>query len=107
MTRDSVLCLGPGNHCHFETVVGASCNQTIPASDSAAPSPRDGCPKGSKDLRLGVDTHRGDNTSFVAEFAPVLAAVTGAVKLLAHQEPYLSRFPRAQEARILTTVLRC
>jgi hypothetical protein len=107
--QNTVLCLGPGNHCHLETFVGASCGEQLPISDSSAPAPRDGCPKGSKDLRLGVDTHRSDNTSVIAAFAPVLAVATGVLELskLSHQKPCPSRFPRTQEARILTIVLRC
>jgi hypothetical protein len=83
MTRpDTVLCLGPGNHYHFETVVGASCGEQAPVSSSSVP--RDGCPRGSKDFRLGVDSHRGENTSVVAALAPVLAVATGVVKLFEH-----------------------
>jgi hypothetical protein len=40
MLPESVLCVGPGNHCHFETVVGASCSQQLPASPGSVP--RDG-----------------------------------------------------------------
>ena len=107
--QGTVLCLGPSNHCHLETVVGASCSEQLPVSDSSAPSPRDGCPKGSKDLRLGVDTHRSNNTSVVAAFAPMLAVVTGVVEPSkhSHEEPYLSRSPRAQQSRTLTVILRC
>src|SRR6266851_7885413 len=104
---DTVLCLGPGNHYHFETVVGASCSERAPASSSSAP--RDGCPRGSKDLRLGVDSHRSENTSVVAALAPVLTVATGVVRLfeLSRQEPYPSRFSDAQEPPSSTIVLRC
>jgi hypothetical protein len=109
MTPDTVLCLGPGNHCHLETVVGASCNEQLPISDSSAPAPRDGCPKGSKDLRLGVDTHRNDNTFVAAVFAPVLAVATGVVELsdLSLRVPGTSRSPRAQQSQTLIVILRC
>src|SRR5215472_1909581 len=73
MRPDSVLCVGPGNHCHFETIVGASCYELSPAADSSVPRPRDGCPKGSRDLRLGVDPHRSDNNPNVKVSAPRLA----------------------------------
>jgi hypothetical protein len=43
---DTVLCVGPGNHCHFETVVGASCGEQGPRSPSSVP--RDGYPRGSQ-----------------------------------------------------------
>ncbi len=51
-----VLCVGPDNHCHVEAIVAVTCQ-----SRSAGPHrsvPEDGCPQGSKDLRLTVDTHR-------------------------------------------------
>ena len=107
ISPNSVLCLGPGNHCHLETIVGASCSDHVPVSDRATPSPRDGCPKGSKDVRLGVDTHR-TNKSPVATSPPILAIATGVVTLpsLPRDAIELSRFPRSEQSQTLTVVLR-
>ena len=109
MLPGSVLCVGPGNHCHFETVVGASCDGSLSAPIPASPRPRDGCPKGSRDLRLGVDTQRGNKSSVIQSLAPGLAAPTGSgepLKVLQRRSA-LPRSLRAQPSRISTTVLRC
>jgi hypothetical protein len=107
MTPDRVLCVGPGSHYHLETVVGASCNEPLPFSESS--TPRDGCPKGSKDLRLGVDTHRGKNPFVAGTFAPILTVATGSIGALEilHEGPNLPRSPRAQLSRTTTVILRC
>jgi hypothetical protein len=108
MRPDGVLCVGPGNHCHFETIVGASCDEPSTASDTA-PRPQDGCPKGSKDLRLGVDTHRADNNPRMAASAPRLAIASGVVDPaeLCHRQLTELRLPGTPQSRILTTILRC
>jgi hypothetical protein len=107
--QGTVLCLGPGGHCHLETVVGASCGEQLAVSGRSLPAPPDGCPKGSKDIRLGIDTHRNDNTSFVAGLTSVLRVAIGVVEpfRLSRQVPCLSRFLCAHEARVLSIVLRC
>jgi hypothetical protein len=107
MTPDRVLCVGPGNHYHLETVVGASCNEPLPVSEGSAPRTRDGCPKGSKDLRLGVDTHRGKNPSVAGTFAPLLSVATGSVELFKILHDDLPRSPRAQQSPATTVILRC
>ena len=107
MAPDSVLCLGPGNHCHFETVVAASCSERVPASSNSAP--RDGCPRGSKDFRVGLDTHRCDNNFVATAFAQVLSMATALLEPFAplRRAPEFFRFPHAQDAAILTVILRC
>lgn len=109
MAPEPVLCVGPGNHYHLETVLGASCNGSLSASDSSAPGPRDGCPKGSRDLRLNVDTHRSDNAADAATFTPVLTVATCAAKLfkLSHEAQHVARSPRRCDEQILSVVLRC
>lgn len=81
-TQWGVLCVGPGNHYHLEVVIGASCNDSVPASHGLA-HPRDGCPSGSKDFRLAVDTHRGHNTG--ATEAP--AALSVSIRLVEFTNP--------------------
>lgn len=108
-TSHSVLCLGPGNHCHLETIVGRSCDihQMIP--DRSLPRPRDGCPRGSKDFRLGVDTHRTGNTRAVA----ALAEVPFAISLLRdaadslRSRPAFSPLAISQKSARCSVVLRC
>jgi hypothetical protein len=71
----TVLCLGPGNHCHLEVTAGAECNSFVPGSEVPASGPRDGCPTGSKDFRISVDSHRTDTMGVIAlATMPVLIA---------------------------------
>ena len=64
-TPETVWCVGPGHHCHVETILGFSCNDQLSEHGIATPRLPDGCPKGSKDFRLSVDTHRSDHGSLV------------------------------------------
>jgi hypothetical protein len=109
VTPDTVLCVGPGNHYHLETVLGASCSGPLSASDGSAPRPRDGCPQGSRDLRLSVDTHRSDNPPDAATFTQVLTVPTGVVELseFSNEQPRLVRLPRMRDSQSLTVILRC
>lgn len=106
---DTVLCLGPAGHSHIEIVVGASCAEPLPASRRSAPRPRDGCPRGSKDYRLGVDTHRNDARATSAALASAFVAPVGGASLVATSRQVLtaSRFLSVQEAPSSTIVLRC
>jgi hypothetical protein len=101
-----VICWGPGDHCHLETVVGSSCNEQISVSKSSAP--RDGCPKGSKDFKLHADTHRSDNSFNAAAFPPFLTVIAGAKKPFkcSDQPQEISLSPLSRESHNLTTVLR-
>jgi hypothetical protein len=108
---DTVMCLGPGGHSHLETVVGESCNECLAVPDRPAPRPLDGCPRGSKDFRLGVDTHRNDVSSTVASLASVLAGPAANAPLAI--SPQLAPNPSVflsvsvQKPPRSTIVLRC
>lgn len=109
MTPEAVLCVGPGNHCHLETVVGTSCNSDVPAAHGSAPQPQDGCPRGSKDFRLTVDTHRTDNTCTIATFVAAALLVASGIELQSYPPSiqFLSRLPIPQMLQHSTIVLRC
>jgi hypothetical protein len=109
ITPDTVLCVGPGNHCHVETAVSASCSEEGPVSDPSTPRPRDGCPKGSRDLRLSVDTHRSDNAIGAAAFAQVLTVTIGVIEPSRHsnERAHPTRSPLVHDSQRLTVILRC
>jgi hypothetical protein len=104
---DTVLCVGPGNHCHFETVVGAICGDQGPRSPSSVP--RDGCPRGSKDIGVSFPAQRSDNNFTPTAFALALAVSLALVKLFApsHKRPSVPRFAYVQGLPITTVILRC
>lgn len=108
ITPDTVLCVGPGNHCHLETAVGASCSEG-PVADPSTPRPRDGCPKGSRDLRLSVDTHRSDNGIGTATFTLLLTVAIGVIEpsRLSNERSHSGRSLRVQGSPHLTVILRC
>jgi hypothetical protein len=81
ISPDTVLCLGPHHHCHLEVVVGSSCNNDPPGARGSAPGPSDGCPRGSKDFRLSVDSHRIDNSRVLAAPAAMLFAISGRIRI--------------------------
>jgi hypothetical protein len=102
----TVLCVGPGSHYHLEIVVGASCNDGPPASRGSVP--RDGCPSGSRDFRLAVDTHRSDHMCVMRAPAAMLLLHSGLVEfsnLSRPPETFLSL--NTTGASPLTVVLRC
>ena len=106
VAQNAVLCLGPGNHCHLETIAGCG---DVSISHGSAPRPQDGCPKGSKDIRLGVDTHRTDNTRVTAASSVLLGTGSGLleVPITSHLGRFFSRFPTLLELQHSTIVLRC
>jgi len=104
---DTVLCLGPGNHCHLEVVVGASCNDQM-EPHSAAPRLPDGCPKGSKDFRLRTDSHRTDYARLVAAPVVMLFVASGLLALAHRPASILSiGFPCDGESHLPSVILRC
>jgi hypothetical protein len=109
ITPGTVLCVGPGNHCHLETAVGASCSEEGPVSDPSTPRPRDGCPKGSRDLRLSVDTHRSDNAIGVATFTLLLTVAMGVIEpsRLSNERSHPGRSLRVHDSPHLIVILRC
>ncbi len=105
-TPGTVLCVGPGNHCHLEVVVGASCNDDLLGLHGSAPRARDGCPRGSKDFRLSVDSHRTDARPVIA----VPAALFVASSLVESSPPSRSSssgFPITRGSLYSAIVLRC
>ncbi len=107
-TPGSVLCVGPGNHYHLEVVVGASCNDGLPVSRGLEPRPHDGCPSGSKDFRLTIDTHRSDNTRVIRAPAAALLLPSGLVEFSNLSHPPESFLPfHTPSASHSTIVLRC
>jgi hypothetical protein len=107
-TMGTVLCVGPGNHYHLEIVVGGGCGNGPPPSRHQAPRPPDGCPRGSKDYRLAVDTHPSDNPRVIEAPAVALLMFSGLVEfsnLSQPRETFLSfRTPGVSHS---TLILRC
>lgn len=102
----TVLCLGPGNHCHLEATAGANCSDGLPASHGAAPRPHDGCPKGSRDFRLSVDSHRTDAMHAVAPAASPLFVISCLVEISSHPELSSAGFSATLQLHS-AIVLRC
>jgi hypothetical protein len=78
----AVLCIGPGNHCHFENPLGESCGWQFPVRNDSMPEPSDGCPKGSRDVTLRVPARPSENALAAPLFTPALTVIEGAVQLL-------------------------
>lgn len=55
-----VVCFGPHHHYHFEMPLIASCERSSGQKPPVAPRPRDGCPQGSRDIRLTASAQRID-----------------------------------------------
>jgi hypothetical protein len=109
-TPGTVLCVGPGNHYHLEVVVGAGCVDGLPASQGVMPRPRDGCPSGSKDFRLTVDTCRSDNTRVISAPAAALLLPSGLMEFsnLSHPPESFCALPTSSSPAFHSTiVLRC
>jgi len=106
---DTVQCLGPSGHSHLETIVGESCSKRLPVSDTSAPRLRDGCPRGSKDFRLGVDARRSDTRSAVALLGsvPIAPAANATLVICSWRASNPFAFLVAQEPPSSTIVLRC
>ncbi len=102
----TVLCLGPGNHCHLEATAGANCSDDLPASRGAAPRPRDGCPSGSRDFRLSVDSHRTDTMRAIAIAASALFVISFFADFLSVREVPSAGFSAARKLRC-AIILRC
>jgi len=90
-TPDAVLCSGPGNHFHIETVLGTSCNARLQTRRASVPHLPDGCPEGSRDFRLNVDSHPSDSLSLLAEagFIARVSHVRVAAALLLHPRVFV------------------
>lgn len=74
-----------------------------------ASQPQDGCPRGSKDFRLSVDSNRIDHTRVIAAPAPMLC-VTAAVAEISRPLTLRPSFPGfliVREAQHSAIVLRC
>ena len=104
---ETVLCVGPGNHCHLEAVVGASCGEQEPRATNAAP--RDHCPKGSKDIRVSFPARRSDKHFTATAFVMALAVSPALVKLFEPSDKRLGlpRLAYVQGLAITTVILRC
>lgn len=102
----TVLCLGPAHHCHLEAAAGANCNNNLLASPASAPRPRDGCPKGSRDFRLSVDSHRTDAMHAVAAAASPLFVISCLVEISSHPELSSAGFSATLQLHS-AIVLRC
>jgi hypothetical protein len=105
---DTVFCLGPSNHCHLEVVVGTGCSGQS-KTHSAAPRLPDGCPRGSKDFRLRIDSHRTNDARVIAAPVAMMLLVASGLVALSHR-PFsksLTEFPPDGESHLLSFVLRC
>ncbi len=102
----TVLCLGPGNHCHLEAAAGANCNDNLLVSPASAPRPRDGCPKGSRDFRLSVDSHRTDTMRAIAIAAAALFVTFFVADFSSVREVAWAGFSAALNLRC-PIILRC
>ena len=105
---NTVLCTGPGGHCHLETVAGESCDEQASPSPARDSRPSDGCPKGSRDFRTSVDSHRSDNRSFVVTSSLIRALSSPIVRsAMAPAGVSLLPVPRPWQSSPSTIVLRC
>ncbi len=93
----TVLCLGPGHHCHLEAAAGAICNNDLPGTHGLTPRPRDGCPKGSRDFRLSVDSHRTDTMGVIAVAAAALFIAPYPAETLSPRELLSRGFSAARQ----------
>jgi hypothetical protein len=110
ITPDTVLCVG-ADHYHLELVVGVSCNNFVPGltgPHSPGSQPNDGCPKGSKDFRLVVDSQRADNTRAIVAPAAIMLVATG-VAVVWNASYSRVRLPLStvSQSRHSSIVLRC
>src|ERR1700730_12007898 len=110
ITPDTVLCVA-ADHYHLELVVGASCNNFVPGltgPHSPGSQPKDGCPKGSIDFRLVVDSQRADNTRAIVAPAAIMLVATG-VAVVWNASYSRVRLPLStvSQSRHSSTVLRC
>jgi hypothetical protein len=110
ITLDTVLCVA-ADHYHLELVVGASCNnfvQGLTGPHSPGSQPKDGCPKGSKDFRLVVDSQRADNTRAIVAPAAIMLVATG-VAVVWNASYSRVRLPLStvSQSRHSSIVLRC
>ena len=107
-TPDTVLCMGPGHHCHLETMLGAGCNDSLQDPGFSTHQLPDGCPKGSKDFRLSVVTHRSDGRALLASDAVHLktSARSDTVAGFSRAHVTISRLTRSLQSPP-NTVLRC
>jgi hypothetical protein len=110
ITPDTVLCVA-ADHYHLELVVGASCNNFVPGltgPHSPGSQPKDGCPKGSKDFRLVVDSQRADNTRAIVAPAAIMLVATG-VAVVWNASYSRVRLPLStvSQSRHSSIVLRC
>jgi hypothetical protein len=111
ITPDTVLCVGPAGHYHLEIVVGTGCTRFVPGltgPKSPGSQPTDGCPKGSKDFRLSVDSQRADNTRATVAHAAIMLVASGVVEVLNASYSRV-RWPlsTASQSRHSRIVLRC
>lgn len=105
---DIVLCLGPRNHCHLEVVVGGSCNNVLAERQGAAPRLPDGCPRGSKDFRLSIDSHRMENSRLIGAPAAISFFASCLVQISDRSSSILfSGFSVTRKPQHSTIVLRC
>jgi hypothetical protein len=102
----TVLCLGPGNHCHLEMTAGPDCNADLAGSQAPAHRPRDGCPKGSRDFQLRVDCHRGDIMRIVGVTVAALFTVPVPIGISLPPRPAAPGYSIARELNS-TSVIRC
>ena len=108
-TAATVLCIGPGHHCHFENPVGDSCGSRAAVPRHSAPKEPDGCPKGSRDVALCVParpTERGISAlTFSSPFAVLASKV---VILVSPARPFFGTVAHAATPQRPTmTILRC
>ena len=68
----AVLCSGPGSHFHVETVLGTSCNVRVQGGGTSTPRLPDGCPEGSRDFRLKLDSHRSYGGGVLSQVALIV-----------------------------------
>lgn len=107
----TVLCIGPGHHCHFENPMGDSCATRASALDhSAAPKAPDGCPKGSRDVTLSIPVRPSEKGIAALAFNPPLAVLAGNVRnlmLFPIRTPFAGDALAKTPQRSSSTILRC
>ena len=109
ITPGTVLCIGPGHHCHLENPIGDSCNTRLPARDQSGPNVPDGCPKGSKDISLSVPALSSGKGIAAFLFCSPLALTAAYVLVwtLSRAAPSFTEAVRTGTPQRSTTILRC
>jgi len=102
----TVVCVGPGSHCHLENPIGGSCNSSEPSERSSSRAP-DGCPRGSRDFQLSVAAHHDVGIAAFISSPPPAPARAAALSAAPRAAPHYIGAAGLAAPPNSTVVLRC